>query len=136
MSDEMILTIVFSSIGMLLIIIGLSILFFGVLLKKRKCTEVTSGVVVDKVRGGDNESYPVIEYEVDGTIYRKKKNVIVKGSVNNGYPIGYQLKVLYDPDKPSRCLIGGTTAQAVVSLIPAFIGIVFFSVGIIIFLTT
>lgn len=129
MSDQMIVGTVFLSIGLLLIFIGLCILFFGVGLKKLKCTAETTGTVVDKVRGSNSTLYPVIEYEVDGTMYRRKKNVVVKGSINNGYPFGYELNVLYDPDKPGRCLIGGVTAQAIISLIPAFIGLIFAAIG-------
>lgn len=129
MSDQMIVSIVFLSIGLLMIFIGLCILFFGVGLKKLKCTEETIGTVVDKVRGSNSTLYPVIEYEVAGTLYRRKKNVVVKGSINNGYPFGYELKVLYDPNKPGRCLIGGVAAQVIVTLIPAFIGLIFAAIG-------
>lgn len=129
MSDQMIVSIVFLSIGLFMILIGLCILFFGVGLKRIKCTEETTGIVVDKVLGNNSTLYPVIEYEVDGTLYRRKKNVVVQGAINNGYPFGYELKVLYDPNKPGRCLIGGVTAQTFVSLIPAFIGLIFAAIG-------
>lgn len=102
--------------------------------KKRKCTAETTGKVVDKVQGSDNNLYPVIEYEAGGVIYRRKKNVTAHGSINNGYPIGYELIVLYDPEKPKRCLIGGTKVQTVAAFIPAIIGLVFFTVGVVIFL--
>lgn len=134
MTDQQILTTVFASIGLFLILISLGIYIFGVAVKKRQCTSETTGVVVDKVRGSDNNLYPVIEYTVDGTVYRRKKNVTAHGSINNGYPFGHELTVLYDPDKPKRCLIGGTKVQTVAAFIPSIIGMVFFTVGIIIFL--
>jgi|SRR5690625_3149785 len=134
MSDGIILSIVFVSIGVFLIFISLSIYIFGVAVKKRKCTAETTGIVIDKVRSSDNNLYPIIEYEVDGNIYRRKKNVTAHGSVNNGYPMGYELSVMYDPDKPKRCLIGGTKIQTVAAFIPAFIGLIFFIIGTVIFI--
>lgn len=134
MSDQQILTVIFGSVGLFLILISLIIYIFGVAVKKRKCTAETTGKIVDKVRGGDKNFYPVIEYEGDGVIYRRKKNVTAHGSINNGYPIGYELIVLYDPDKPKRCLIGGTKIQTVAAFIPAIIGLVFLTAGVIIFL--
>lgn len=134
MTDQQILTIVFGSIGLFLILISLMIYTFGVAVKKKKCTNKTTGIVVDKVRGSDNNLYPVIEYSVDGTVYRRKKNVTAHGSINNGYPFGYELDVLYDPDKPKRCLIGGTKVQTIAAFIPGFIGMVFFVIGVVIFL--
>ncbi|CAD2074339.1 hypothetical protein GCM10007275_05760 [Jeotgalicoccus coquinae] len=134
MTDQQILTVVFTSIGLFLILISLGIYIFGVAVKKRNCTSETTGIVVDKVRGSNNALYPVIEYTVNSTVYRRKKNVIAHGSVNNGYPMGYELSVLYDPGKPKRCLIGGTKVQTVAAFIPAMIGTVFFAAGIIILL--
>lgn len=129
MSDQMVVSIVFLSIGFFMILIGLCILIFGVGIKKLKCTEETTGTVVDKVRGSNSNLYPIFEYEVDGTLYRRKKKVVVEGAINNGYPFGYKQNILYDPNKPGRCLIGGVTAQSIVSLIPAFIGLIFASIG-------
>lgn len=134
MTDQQILTVIFGSVGLFLILISLIIYIFGVAVKKQKCTAEITGKVVDKVQGSDNNLYPVIEYEADGIIYRKKKNVTAHGSINNGYPIGYELIVLYDPDKPKRCLIGGTKIQTLAAFIPAIIGLVFFTVGVVIFL--
>ena len=91
-----------------MILISVIIYVFGIAVKKRKCTAETTGKVVDKVQGSDNNLYPIIEYEAGGVIYRRKKNVTAHGSINNGYQIGYELIVLYDPEKPKRCLIGGT----------------------------
>ncbi|WP_213810249.1 DUF3592 domain-containing protein [Jeotgalicoccus sp. WY2] len=56
------------------------------------------------------------------------------GSVNNGYPFGYELDVLYDPNKPKRCFIGGTKVQTIAAFIPGFIGMIFFLIGAVIFL--
>lgn len=134
MTDQQILTIVFVSIGLFLILISLMIYIFGVAIKKRKCTRKITGVVVDHVRGSDNNLFPIIEYTVDGTVYRRKKNVTVHGSINNGYPLGYELDVMYDPNKPKRCLIGGIKAQTLAALIPGFIGMVFFAIGAVIFI--
>ena len=134
MTDQQILTIVFGSIGLLLILISLIIYTFGVAVKKKKCTSETTGIVVDKVTGSDNNVYPVIEYTVNKTVYRRKKNVIAHGSINNGYPIGYELDVLYDPNKPKRCLIGGTKVQTIAAFIPGFIGLIFSAIGVVIFL--
>ncbi|WP_147302196.1 hypothetical protein [Jeotgalicoccus halotolerans] len=56
------------------------------------------------------------------------------GSIINRYPIGYKLIDLYDPEKPKRCLIGGTKIQILAAFIPAIIGLVFFIVSVVIFL--
>lgn len=130
MTELQILSTIFCSVGLFLILISLIIYIFFVGVKKRKCTETTIGIIVDYVWGSDSNLYPVIEYSVNGEVYRRKKNVSVQGGKSKRYPVGSEISVLYDPDKPKRCLFGGTKVQTFLAFVPAIIGFILLSIGV------
>lgn len=83
-------------IGGALILAGMAIH----LVQKRKnqpCTQQTKGRVVKYGFPGDGRMYPIVEYVVDGTCYRTKKEfrgVITKKQ--SGFPAGVQAKAYED----------------------------------------
>ena len=60
--------------GIGILLIGVSALMKAVARKKAKaCTAVTMGTVINHRFMGEGRMYPVLEYIVDGTQYRAKK---------------------------------------------------------------
>ena len=60
--------------GIGILLIGVSALMKAAARKKAKaCTAVTMGTVIDHRFMGEGRMYPVLEYAVDGTQYRAKK---------------------------------------------------------------
>lgn len=69
---SLLVLILVGGIGILLI--GVSALMKAAARKKAKaCTAVTMGTVIDHRFMGEGRMYPVLEYAVDGTQYRAKK---------------------------------------------------------------
>ena len=60
--------------GIGILLIGVSVLMKAVARRKAKaCTAATMGTVIDHRFMGEGRMYPVLEYTVDGTQYRAKK---------------------------------------------------------------
>lgn len=119
---------------------ALSILFLGacfyyilVVRKKQKCTALTQGVVTGRSLSGDSGlPAPIVEYEVDGVVY-KRRNAAVKGTrvakdsritYKVGYEIGDTVDVHYDPAKPERWMMNDNSAYKMTALIPLIMGAV------------
>lgn len=65
--------------------------------KNKSCTQQTKGRVVRYGFPGDGRMYPIVEYAVDGTCYRTRKEfrgIITKKQ--SGFPVGVQAKVYED----------------------------------------
>lgn len=65
--------------------------------KNKSCTQQTKGCVVRYGFPGDGRMYPIVEYAVDGTCYRTRKEfrgIITKKQ--SGFPVGVQAKVYED----------------------------------------
>ena len=65
--------------------------------KNKSCTQQTKGCVVRYGFPGDGRMYPIVEYAVDGTCYRARKEfrgIITKKQ--SGFPVGVQAKAYED----------------------------------------
>jgi hypothetical protein len=78
--------------GIGILLIGVSALMKAVARKKAKaCTAVTMGTVINHRFMGEGRMYPVLEYIVDGTQYRAKKQFRgIKTKSLSGLPIRTQ----------------------------------------------
>lgn len=131
-----ILTLTF---GILMVAVGFYTFHYFTIGKKKKCIAETIGTVVGQA-GTASQLYPVIEFEANGKIYRKRNSASVTkqkfGSIHvtNGYERGQQLPVYYDPDKPTRWMINDSKEQMVFPIVMLAGGFVFVAVAVIIFI--
>lgn len=106
--------------------------------KKKKCSAETIGTVVDQV-GSTDRLYPVIEFQANGKVYRKRNLASITkqkfGSiyVSNGYEKGQRITVYYDPDKPSRWMINDSKEQMVLPIVFLPGGVIFIGISILFF---
>lgn len=84
--------------GIGILLIGVSALMKAVARKKAKaCTAVTMGTVIEHRFMGEGRMYPVLEYAVDGTQYRAKKQFRgIKTKSLSGLPIRTQATAYED----------------------------------------
>lgn len=84
--------------GIGILLIGVSALMKAAARKKAKaCTAVTMGTVIDHRFMGEGRMYPVLEYAVDGTQYRAKKQFRgIKTKSLSGLPIRTQATAYED----------------------------------------
>ena len=115
--------------GMFFGIIGV-ILLIKEILKRKKCTVSTKGVVVDISREVSNDSdgnrsitlYPIFEYNVSGEKYvQKSKN----GSNFCKYHIGQEVEILYNPDKPENYYVKNSFGSIIIGVGFIILGIIF-----------
>ncbi len=115
--------IIFAVIGLLLII-----MFFR---KKKNCTSVTKGTVVDidVERNYDREhdrsysvEFPIYEYTVDGQTYTEKAT---SSSGNSKYRIGDEVDIYYNPIKPDEFYVSGENAEIILGVVFLIIGVIF-----------
>ena len=113
------------ALGIIFIIAGIFVMKQGDSMKQR-CTEKTTGTVVELISERDHSSdgisyvyYPVIQYQVgDRTISQKSRS----GQNPPQYSVGQQVEVYYNPNNVEEFFIeGDSTTQ--------FIGIIFIGLG-------
>ena len=128
-------------LGIFMFSLGVYTFYYFYIGKKKKCTAETTGTVVDQVGDGNSKLYPVVEYEVNGKVYRKRNSATITTQSarsinwNNGYRRGQKLTVHYDPDKPTRWMINDSKEQKVLPIIFLSFGLAIFAVAAIIFIT-
>lgn len=126
-----ILGCVFMGIGVLLIAICLLVSHF-LNEKYDRCTETTTGIVINNVSNGEGAYAPVFKYEVDGKEYEDKSSLSTDPPK---YEVGDEIEVHYNPDKPEEYYVDKVliVVQIVLYAIGGFFfifGLVFFVVGI------
>lgn len=125
-------------IGILFLIIGVIVLISGIL-KKKNCTEIVMGKVVDISReeetdynhrneagyhyhSGKNISlYPIFEYIVGENTYVKKSN-----SSSSRFHIGQDVPIHYNPNNPDEYYANGIYTSFILGAIIIIIGIIAF----------
>ena len=112
-------------VGIIFAVVGIFVLKQGDNLKAR-CTEETTGTIVDIVSERDHSSdssdrvyYPVVEYKVGDRIVNQKSR---SGQTPCPYYVGQQVTVYYNPNNVEEYFIEGDST-------PMFIGIVFIVIG-------
>ncbi|PFG39069.1 uncharacterized protein DUF3592 [Georgenia soli] len=132
--------LVLAGVGAVFALVAAGVNHFLVTRMERLCTAVTDGSVVRIVRSSDMY-YPVIRYEVADRVYDRRKQVTVNkgttfrvgarthGHVDVGYDVGEQVRVRYDPDRPTRWFIEGDTQTRTFVKIFGLVGALFLSLG-------
>lgn len=123
-------------IGLIFMGIGIYTLVSGNA-KAKRCTEETSGVVVEVVEERKTDSdgkttysyYPVIEYRVGEESITKKHNI---GSGNSSkYIEGDEIDILYDPNSIEDFIIKGDNSLKMIGYIFAGFGLFTTVVGVV-----
>lgn len=88
------------------IVLGIIMLVIGIVMhvdrnKKSKYYVSTTGTVIDNVQG-EEKSYPIYEYEVDGQLYTYKGSSLL---ANDQREIGARYEIKYDPEDPNKVYI-------------------------------
>lgn len=126
--------------------VGLCFLAFGIVMtiipknQEKKCTEEVTAVVVDmdeiksthrtKKRHYTTTTYaPVYRYEYNGKEYTKKSNV---SSSNPKFTEGDKVKIMLDPNDPTKFYVPDDNTMSILSTIFLSIGGVFVLVSIIV----
>ena len=122
-------------VGIGLIVVGVIVILLGIR-KKMRCSGRTKGRIIGLRESYETDDegfnhyyyYPQFEYVVNGQVYR--------GEVSTGYSkpskidIGGEIKVIYNPKKPSECFTKGG------GFIMPFLGIMLIIVGVIFLIST
>ena len=128
----------FILVGLVIIIIGIGIIIANVL-KKKRCTGVTSATIVDISRernydrgqryGGSGFSvgsrsnislFPIYEYQVDGITYTQKSNQSVRMAF-----VGQNVELHYNPNNPQDIYTNKNIMPIITGGIFVIFGIVF-----------
>ena len=128
-------------IGGMMLLGGLYSYYYFRTIKKKKCSAVTEGKIVEMKLDSQRRLHPIVEYQVDGKTYKARKwanittRVATRNKVEyrNGYELGEIVTVHYDPYKPTQWYMKNSKEQNVVSIIFICFGIVFLAVGILIY---
>jgi len=106
--------------------------------KKRRCTEVTSGVISDvkefmsrRHNYATREYTPTVSYTVDGKEYNK---AYTKAYNSGAYMVGQTVEIMYNPRKPEEINKKGKSNKAdvvmlVIGVAIGLIGVVLMIVG-------
>ena len=126
--------IFFQVIGAFLTYVG-GFGFLTEIFKRIKCTEYTSGKVVDiyehvKTKEGRQKVYlyPIFEYVVNGNTYTEKFNVGT-GKSKFKYSVGEDVEIHYIPTNPQKYYVKGNTDGIIGNAIILIVGLVFLCVG-------
>ena len=128
-----------------IIVIVLSLLFLGIGIytiktsnaKAERCTEETSGVVVNVIEETSKDSdgnisrhyYPVLEYQVGEEIAHEKYSV---GSGNSSkYRVGDEIDILYNPSNNEEFIIKGDSTLKILGYAFTGMGALFAILGVV-----
>ena len=128
----------FILVGLVIIIIGIGIIISNVL-KKKRCTGVTSATIVDISRErnydrgqryGDSgfsvgsrsniSLFPIYEYQIDGITYTQKSNQSVRMAF-----VGQNVELHYNPNNPQDIYTNKNIMPIIMGGIFVIFGIVF-----------
>lgn len=128
----------FILVGLVIIIIGIGIIIANVL-KKKRCTGVTSATIVDisrernydrgqrygnsgfSVGSRSNISlFPIYEYQIDGVTYTQKSNQSVRMAF-----VGQNVELHYNPNNPQDIYTNKNIMPIIMGGIFVIFGIVF-----------
>lgn len=128
----------FILVGLVIIIIGIGIIISNVL-KKKRCTGVTSATIVDISRErnydrgqryGDSgfsvgsrsniSLFPIYEYQIDGVTYTQKSNQSVRMAF-----VGQNVELHYNPNNPQDIYTNKNIMPIIMGGIFVIFGIVF-----------
>ena len=128
----------FILVGLVIIIIGIGIIIANVL-KKKRCTGVTSATIVDISRErnydrgqryGDSgfsvgsrsniSLFPIYEYQIDGITYTQKSNQSVRMAF-----VGQNVELHYNPNNPQDIYTNKNIMPIITGGIFVIFGIVF-----------
>lgn len=128
----------FILVGLVIIIIGIGIIIANVL-KKKRCTGVTSATIVDISRErnydrgqryGDSgfsvgsrsniSLFPIYEYQIDGVTYTQKSNQSVRMAF-----VGQNVELHYNPNNPQDIYTNKNIMPIIMGGIFVIFGIVF-----------
>lgn len=132
--------IILGSMGAILIFVG-SVVGTSSRKKRAACTARTIGKVIKYVYPGNQSVAPLAEYIVDGKKYKESlkyryvvhagrkqaslSNIVIKNYkkfASERWPIGSDIDVFYDPEKPSRSYVDYVPEKGPV-VTPVFIGV-------------
>lgn len=123
------LSLIFISAGLIMLVIGV-VLFFrhrSLVARSRPARGVVTEIRTSRDDDGDETYAPVVAFTTETGIPAKYTSSLY--SRPSSYKVGDQVEILYDPDKPSRAVIKGRA----LNLLPAFLlggmGAIFFVVG-------
>lgn len=89
--------------------IGLILIISGILMNmisnkhNKQCTKSVEGKVISYIFPGESRMYPIVEYIVDGVIYKTKKN-IKELSLSKHQEYHYQLNLTLMRIKKDICI--------------------------------
>ena len=93
--------------GVVFTIVGFLILYFGLIRKRKNCTEVTKASIVRYVRyRRDHDSaycyYPVFAYNANGV---KTETMYNQGRTKESLPVGTEVDLFFNPNNISDILV-------------------------------
>lgn len=96
---------------------------------KKTCTARCDARIIEvdrHHRDKRNEYIPVYEYRINGVTYNARGNSTTS---RKKYKVGYESFVIYNPDKPSDCLIEGKNTAGKTGFVFIFLGALFLAFG-------
>jgi hypothetical protein len=99
MSELQIAWLELGTVGGLGVLLALAGILVNIIIKRKNhlCTDKTTGVVINYGFLGEGRMYPIVEYSVNGNVYRAKKKFRgIKTKQVSGLPIAMQSKAYED----------------------------------------